>query len=246
MNYNRTDLVKVGKYIANLRKNKNYTQRQLSEILDVSDKTISKWENGVVAPDITILKELANTFGVSVDEILCGEKIIEFENKNNSLVNGILFYLNKEKTKFLKYFFIIILLIVSLFFCYTYINNYYKWRVYYLSSSNKEFFVNGYVVSNPEKNIFIFDKFDYLSNNLGTDSEPKILELSISLYYDDQELINNKKIYNDYMLLHNCLENYYIIYEEKNNNNFKVDKIKIMMSFVTSDNEKYNLLIKLK
>ena len=52
----RTDLVKMGKHIQEARKNKKYTQKELGEIIDVSHKTISKWEQGHIAPDITILK----------------------------------------------------------------------------------------------------------------------------------------------------------------------------------------------
>lgn len=58
MNY-RTDLTVMGKNIAKYRKNKKLTQKKLGEIIDVSDKSISKWENGNIAPDITLLVPLA-------------------------------------------------------------------------------------------------------------------------------------------------------------------------------------------
>ena len=64
----------LGAFIAQLRKEKGLTQKQLSEILGVSDKTISHWEREESAPDISILPILADTLGVTVDELLAGEK----------------------------------------------------------------------------------------------------------------------------------------------------------------------------
>ena len=63
----------LGAFIAQLRKEKGLTQKQLSEILGVSDKTVSHWEREESAPDISILPSLADTLGVSVDELLKGE-----------------------------------------------------------------------------------------------------------------------------------------------------------------------------
>lgn len=64
----------LGAFIAQLRKDKNLTQKQLSEILGVSDKTVSHWEREESAPDISVLPLLADTLGVTVDELLAGEK----------------------------------------------------------------------------------------------------------------------------------------------------------------------------
>lgn len=76
---------KVGSFIAELRKQKGYTQTTLAEILNVSNRTVSKWENGDGYPDITILPEIAKNLGVTVDELLNGEKapIVEVENADN-------------------------------------------------------------------------------------------------------------------------------------------------------------------
>ncbi len=62
----------LGAFIAQLRKEKGLTQKQLSEILGVSDKTISHWEREESAPDISILPILAHTLGVTADELLAG------------------------------------------------------------------------------------------------------------------------------------------------------------------------------
>ena len=64
----------LGAFIAQLRKEKALTQKQLSEILGVSDKTVSHWEREESAPDISILPSLADILGVTVDELLAGER----------------------------------------------------------------------------------------------------------------------------------------------------------------------------
>ena len=60
----------IGQNIARLRKQKGITQEQLAEICNVSAQAVSKWENDNSCPDVTLLKLLARTFGVSVDELL--------------------------------------------------------------------------------------------------------------------------------------------------------------------------------
>ncbi len=64
----------LGAFIAHLRKEKGLTQKQLSEILNVSDKTVSHWEREESSPDISLLPLLADTFSITVDELLRGEK----------------------------------------------------------------------------------------------------------------------------------------------------------------------------
>ena len=71
------DQVKIGKFIAKLRKDKNMTQEQLGEKLGVTSKTISRWENGKTMPDLSLLKPLSDELGISLNELLSGEKIKE-------------------------------------------------------------------------------------------------------------------------------------------------------------------------
>lgn len=67
------DCIKVGNFIRDLRKEKNMTQKQLADVLNISDKTISKWECGNGCPDISILNELSNILNVNIDKLLIGE-----------------------------------------------------------------------------------------------------------------------------------------------------------------------------
>lgn len=68
------DNVKFGKFIRKSRREKNMTQKQLAERLNVSDKAVSKWENGIGFPDIKLLEPLANCLGVSLLELMQGER----------------------------------------------------------------------------------------------------------------------------------------------------------------------------
>lgn len=83
------DCIKIGKLIYQLRKEKNMTQKYIADAMNISDKTISKWERGLGCPDISLLPELAQILEVSVDSILSGEINL------NNLVGG-----NMNKLKF--------------------------------------------------------------------------------------------------------------------------------------------------
>ncbi len=69
------DQVKTGKLIAAMRKQQNLTQEALGQKLGVTNKTVSRWETGAYMPDIDKLLELSSALGISVNELLCGERI---------------------------------------------------------------------------------------------------------------------------------------------------------------------------
>ena len=75
------DQLKIGKFIAECRKQKSLTQMQLSEKLNITDKAISKWERGLAMPDSSIMLELCDILSISVNELLSGERI-NMENSN--------------------------------------------------------------------------------------------------------------------------------------------------------------------
>ena len=76
--------VKIGKFIAECRKKANLTQAQLAEKLNITDKAISKWERGIAMPDASIMVELCDILGISVNELLVGDKI---STENNTQQN---------------------------------------------------------------------------------------------------------------------------------------------------------------
>ena len=85
------DKVKIGQFIANCRKDKKLTQEQLAEKLNISKNAVSKWERGICLMDMSLLKPLSEILGVSVNDILSGEKIPEdkgfFKNKSHPCLN---------------------------------------------------------------------------------------------------------------------------------------------------------------
>ena len=83
------DQVKIGKFIAECRKNKNLTQAQLAEKLDITDRAISKWETGKGMPDSSIMLELCKELEISVNELLSGE-VLEMKNYNERVEKNLL------------------------------------------------------------------------------------------------------------------------------------------------------------
>ena len=75
----------TGAIIRELREKKQLTQAELAEILKVSDKTVSKWETGRGYPDITLLEPIAEAFGISVMELLSGNRIRNMNISSNMM-----------------------------------------------------------------------------------------------------------------------------------------------------------------
>lgn len=69
------DMVKIGKFLAQLRRERELTQEQLGEQLGVTNKTISRWENGNYLPPVEMLQLMSGIYGVSINEILSGERL---------------------------------------------------------------------------------------------------------------------------------------------------------------------------
>ena len=83
------DQVKIGKFIATQRKNANLTQMQLAEKLNITDRAVSKWETGKTLPDSSIMLELCDILGITVNDLLCGE-IVTMDNYNKELENNLI------------------------------------------------------------------------------------------------------------------------------------------------------------
>lgn len=81
------DLLQIGKFIAELRKEQKFTQEQLGEKMGVTNKTVSRWENGNYLPPADMLLAMSRLFGVSVNEILCGKRLSEEDYKEAAEAN---------------------------------------------------------------------------------------------------------------------------------------------------------------
>ena len=83
------DQIKIGKFISECRKKNNLTQMQLAEKLNITDRAISKWENGKAMPDSSIMLDLCNELKISVNELLSGE-VIKMETYNKKLEQNLI------------------------------------------------------------------------------------------------------------------------------------------------------------
>ena len=83
------DQIKIGRFISECRKKNNLTQMQLAEKLGITDRAISKWENGKAMPDSGIMLDLCNELKISVNELLSGE-VIKMDNYNKKAEENLL------------------------------------------------------------------------------------------------------------------------------------------------------------
>ena len=96
------DQAKIGKFISDRRKKQGLTQKQLADQLNVTDKTVSKWENGYRLPDASLLLELGSALEVDINELLAGEEFLpkelppeEYAKKTESNIVGLVSELNE-------------------------------------------------------------------------------------------------------------------------------------------------------
>ncbi|MBE6793857.1 MAG: helix-turn-helix domain-containing protein [Ruminococcaceae bacterium] len=91
------DQIKIGKFISKCRKEKNLTQMQLAEKLGITDRAISKWETGKSLPDFSIMLELCEMLGITVNDLLSGE-VVTMSNYNEKLEKNLISMI-KEKER---------------------------------------------------------------------------------------------------------------------------------------------------
>lgn len=96
------DQEKIGKFILENRKLKKLTQSELAEKLGVSDRTISNWENGKNMPDLSLFKPLCNILGITINELMSGERIDskEYNNKLEENFINTIDYIDKKNIKY--------------------------------------------------------------------------------------------------------------------------------------------------
>lgn len=109
--------IKIGKFIAYLRKEKQLTQLELAQRLGITDRAISKWENGRGLPDLSLIKPLCDELDITVNELLCGERIAAEQigvKTEENILNTLKF--SKKKINKVKAILLAALLSVFLFF----------------------------------------------------------------------------------------------------------------------------------
>lgn len=179
------DLVKIGKFIASLRKEKNLTQEQLGNKIGTTDKMISKWERGVCAPNILILNDLSSILGVTTTELLSGERIIEIDKNTISVstTDSLKYYTSLTKNKMIKKLIMIVLLLIVIFSSIIGImffkNNYDNCFVYSIVSKNEQYVVEGFLVLAPEKDILIINSIENITDDAYYDVRAYSYEYSL-------------------------------------------------------------------
>lgn len=204
----RMDIEKCAKFLAQLRKEHNLTQLQLSEMVYVSRESVSKWERGVNLPDHDSLLLLSKIYGLTVNELLYGEYLTEHNKEaiDNTTVEVIKLEQSK-RAKIIKISGLIITILLILFFALYFITNYNSIRMYILSGEGKYFQIQqGSIVTFQDKTYIQFGE-------MAKDLEEDITD--ITLYYKDgkeKEIISSN---NDLYLLNGDLSKNSVIKEYK-------------------------------
>lgn len=87
---------KIGKFIKELRKDKCMKQQELAELLNVTSKTVSRWETGIYMPDLSLFTTIVDIFDITLNELLQGERLIDKKNDKSIEIEA-KFELNKQK-----------------------------------------------------------------------------------------------------------------------------------------------------
>lgn len=195
---------KIGAFIAKCRKQKKLTQVELADILSVSDKSVSKWENGRCMPDLSLFPKLCETLGITINDLMSGEKVDEKKYLNNleeNIVNMVV-SIEEKKNKTRKIFLTSsIIVIFSILSCYLFYHHYeepvkYDERVIKCNIENNELYfqvlglsiLNNYHTTRKieDKTIFFFHSTLSLENKRASHWE----------YSNTMaRLLNNEEIY---------------------------------------------------
>ncbi len=188
--------IKVGRFIAELRKQKGLTQEQLAEKINVSNKTVSKWEVGINVPDTNCLFELSKVFNIPTQDILNGGEIQNNEENNDSIKNGINFYNRLFIKKVMRITLLIIIGFIAVFSILYTASNYNRVQVYDIMSLDDNFTINGYLIYNVEESIFMVDDIKYTGKDDIYSNSISYYKLSIKnssqdlLYFIDEQYLD--------------------------------------------------------
>lgn len=158
------DQEQIGKFILNLRKQNNLTQKEFADRLHVTAQAVSKWENGRGIPDIEILQKMSKEFNVNIDSILKGKEI--------------------KKKKYIKYSFILIFIFILLIIIIYLLIKSNDYSFTDVKSINKNFNVNGVAAYSQDKNSIYISKIEYLDGN----EDEKYIGMECILYESHDNL----------------------------------------------------------
>ena len=230
------NMQKIGKFILQLRQEKNLSQSDLANLIPVTRQAVSRWEKGQSIPDSSTLLIISKIFDVSINELLNGERFKKEEPKKlEKIALDMIDKNNSQSKKFkrvLLFMVLIILLLSFSFLAYYFINSYNSITVYKIEGENKNFTIqNGIFISTKQKTYFRLGKLIY-NNNI----EVK----NVRLYYkngnkeetifedsDADILITDYYGYNEFFPYEDINSIVKKLYLEINYNNNKVEILKL-------------------
>jgi len=191
---------KIGNFIKILRKEKNLTQKQLADQLNITDRAISRWERGVGCPDISLLEDLAKILDITVLELLKGERLEEKTNlTNNDLIESIHF--GKENiitilkliTNYLTIF------IITLLSLYILITNYKSIHLLHLNNNYTNYLDErqNEITTPPTRSLETLEKelvtkIELISNNQGIYQEKDYITITTHINLLKDQLSSQK------------------------------------------------------
>lgn len=181
------DQDKFGKFIAELRKEKGMTQEELAAKIYVGREAVSKWERGVGLPSHILLLSLSNEFGVSINELLYGERKTETnEEEIEVAAYKWLDLISKKLTNWRKTFIITIIAVILIYMISYFIFNYNSFKIYSTYTSSDDFTIKqGLIVRYHNKLYFKFgEMYNYNKDEID----------NMALYYGDKENDKRKEL----------------------------------------------------
>lgn len=160
------DQQKIGTFIASLRKESGMTQAELGDKVGVTDRAVSRWENGHNLPDIMVMEKISEVFGITLIELMNGQKteVIKECNLDKLAENAITYHKSMMRAYFkrliigLSIVIGVLVIILLTAFC---INNFNRCKVYRIESTKSDFFVKGKVTQTNKSTTLVLTNFDY-------------------------------------------------------------------------------------
>lgn len=240
--------IKIGNFIADRRKSKKLTQKDIAEMLGVTNRSVSKWETGQCLPDVSLFEPLCNILGINVNELLAGEKLDkDSKERNKEVIHYIEYSKKKDRLKYLIITVIFLILAIITILGAYFLTNFNKTTVYELSGKSENFsYRGGLLIVSNYKNVFSSGKVKVENAEL-ENSEI----LNVTLKSDKRTIIGGNKFFDGASLVQEdygykeildkekidnidnwYLEIYYVI-----DNDFAVEKIDVKNEIITSNNK---------
>ena len=234
------DQAKMGKFIAELRKEHHLTQEQFAEKLKVDRSTISKWERGISFPDISLLQPICEIFNISINDFFNFRKQACDNSDNVKMIEAMNFYNKNSKIKYFRNFLIVFIIVIAIFLISMFAFEYNKYDIFEISTDTENFSVSGYYLKNSTNQILFIKEIDYNDIYVGTTEELRTTKLKIELTSNETLLYSAEINKSDEEFIDVLLENVSFYYdslkaEESNGSKNLVDSSNLYLTIEVYD-----------